>query len=119
MLNIKKMFLKLLTPTTQTYTTSSLNHLVSCTITVERIGKYGNLYIAARNTSTNLAVGSDATCKIDNFPNLYGGSRGIGWSGSSGMIGAVTANGTVTIRPIGSQWVSNYDTGITVPVIFK
>ena len=118
MLSVKKMLLKLLTPKNTIYTTSNLNHLASCSASIYAIGKIGILYIAAKNTSSQLAIGSDATCTI-NIPELMGVSKGCGYSGNTAMLASITTSGTLTMRATGAAWQATYDCAIAIPVIIK
>lgn len=101
------------------YSTTSLNHLETASVTVYKRGKYGIVYIGAKNTSSALAVGSTAAFTIQNFPETVAYSNGIGFSGGTGIIGRVSPNGDVALRVIGTAWTQGWDCGITVPVIFK
>ena len=117
MLNQKALDAKLLTAETITLTTSSLSHLASASAWLSHVGKIGVLSISAKNTSSALAVGSDATFKITDLPTLKGASRGCGYSGSTCLVADVQASGNVTIRVTGAQWAATYDGAIMIPVV--
>lgn len=119
---MKKLLLKLLEVNTSTYTTSSLSHVASASVTVMRVGKLGYVYYTAKNTGSALAVGSDASFVCDGLPDLdatFNGFRGGGWSGPTFLPAYLSQAKKLTLRAIGSQWVANYDTSGSMWVMFK
>ena len=119
---MKKLLLKLLEVNTSTYTTSSLSHVASASVTVVRVGKLGYVYYSAKNTGSALAVGSEASFVCGGMPDLdstFSGFRGSGWSGSSFLPVYVNQEKKFTLRVIGAQWVANYDVGGSLWVMFK
>lgn len=100
--------------------TSSLNHLASASATLSYFGKSGLLAVTAKNTSSALAAGSDASFTITDLPPLAVSSRGCGFSGTTCMVANVLqGTGVVTMRAIASQWGASYDVYITIPIILE
>lgn len=120
MLNQKALDTKLLTAETITLTTSSLSHLASASVTLTLVGKVGILAITAKNNSSALATGSDASFTITDLPILKVSSRGSGYSGATCIVANVEkSTSVVSMRVTAYQWLPNYDIYLTIPVILE
>lgn len=102
-----------------TFTTTNLSHLASASATLYRMGNIGILRIGAKNSNATLNVGNDATFNISNSPTMPTYFQGIGYSGSTACICAVSPTGAVNIRATGIAWQPNYDLSATIPVVFS